>query len=112
MDIQVRKAGEVTVLDLKGRLVLGHERKLLDTASQLIASGSRYLAVNLAEVPMMDSSGIGSVVKVHSSALRAGGKVHFFSASEMVMQTLKMVRLDSLLHIHEDETTALAGFEN
>lgn len=111
MDIQVRRLGDVAVLDLTGRLVLGEERKLIETASQLLAAGSQHLAVNLAAVPMMDSSGIGAVVKLHSATLRAGGKCRFFAANSAILQTLKMVRLDSLLDLREDEAAALAAFQ-
>jgi anti-anti-sigma factor len=111
VDIQVRKAGEVTVLDLSGRLVLGQEAKLTTAVAELFAGGTRYLAVNLAAVPMMDSSGIGSIVRAHTSAVRAGGRCRFYAATKMVMQTLKMVRLDTLLELCDDETSALAGFQ-
>lgn len=111
VDIQVRKAGDVTVLDLNGRLVLGEEAKLTATVNELFAAGERYLAVNLAGVPIMDSSGIGSVVRAHTSAVRAGGRCRFFAPTKMVMQTLRMVRLETLLELCEDESAALAGFQ-
>ncbi len=111
MNILVRKAGEITVLDLNGRLVLGQEAKLSAAVNKLFASGERYLAVNLAAVPMVDSSGIGSMVRTHTSAVRAGGRCCFFAPTKMVLQTLKMVRLETLLELCDDEASALAVFQ-
>ncbi len=111
MNIGVRKAGNATILDLNGPLRLGDaEQTFRDQVQRLVDEGMRNVAINLGGVPAMDSSGIGALVRAYSSIKRAGGKCRFFAASKFVHQTLKMVRLDTVLELFEDEASALTGF--
>ena len=111
MEIGVRKVGHVTILDLDGPLRLGNSQQAFrDQVKSLVEQGVRAVAVNLGGVPALDSSGIGALVHAYSSLQRAGGKCRFFAAGKFVQQTLKMVRLDTVLELVEDEATALARF--
>ncbi|MGH9863169.1 MAG: STAS domain-containing protein [Candidatus Acidiferrales bacterium] len=109
MTITVRKAGNVAILDLVGPLKMGDaEMAFRERVDELINAGTRQLAINLAGVPEMDSSGIGALVRVFSAVKTAGGKCKLFGAPKRVRQTLKMVRLDNVLELVEDEAAALA----
>ena len=111
MKINTRQAGRITLLDLYGPLRLGPAEDVFRSqAEQLITAGSTLLAVNLARVTDLDSSGVGALVRVFTSARRAGGKCIFFSPSERVRMVLKMVRMDKILQICEDEAAALTSF--
>jgi len=108
--ITVRKAGNVAILDLAGPLKMGDaEQAFRERVEELISAGTRQLAINLAGVPEMDSSGIGALVRVFSATKTAGGKCKLFAAPKRVRQTLKMVRLDNVLELVEDEAAALAS---
>lgn len=108
MNISIRKAGRATILDLDGPLKLGEaEESFRNQVQQLIEGGSTHIAVNLAGVTELDSSGIGALVRSFTSLKRAGGKCTFYAPSKRVMMLLKMVRLDSILDLAEDEATAL-----
>ena len=109
MNISIRKAGRATILDLDGPLKLGDaEESFRNQVQQLIDAGSTHVAVNMAGVTELDSSGIGALVRSFTSLKRAGGKCTFYAPSKRVMMLLKMVRLDSILDLAEDEATALA----
>lgn len=111
MDIRIRTQGEVSILDLRGPLKLGKpEENFLKQAEDLLGRGTRNLAVNLAGVPDLDSSGISALVRIFNSARELGGKCRFFSPTKRVLQTLKLVRLDSVLDIDKDEAAALQSF--
>ena len=111
MTISVRKAGKAVILDLKGPLKLGDAAQAFrDSVQELLKAGTKNLAINLAGVPEMDSSGIGALVRAFSSIKEAGGKCKFFAAPKRVKQTLKLVRLDTMLDLVEDEAAALASF--
>lgn len=111
MEIKVRKTGNGAILDLEGPLKMGQaERDFRDQVTEVIESGAKNLAINLAGVSEMDSSGIGALVRVYTSVSRMGGKCKFFAAPKRIQQTLRMVRLDSVLELVEDEASALAGF--
>ncbi len=108
MNIRIRKAGPATILDLEGPLKLGKDEEgFRSQIQQLVDSGSLHVAINLAGVSDLDSSGIGSLVRSYTLMKRAGGKCTYFAASKRVLMLLKMVRLDTVLDLAEDEATAL-----
>jgi anti-sigma B factor antagonist len=109
VNINIRKAGPATILDLEGPLKLGEaEESLRSQIQQLVDSGTTHVAVNLSGVTALDSSGIGALVRTFSTLKRAGGKCTFFAPSKQVIMLLKMVRLDTVFDLAEDEATALA----
>jgi anti-sigma B factor antagonist len=106
--ISIRKAGRATILDLEGPLKLGEaEESFRNQVQQLVDAGSTHVAVNLAGVTELDSSGIGALVRAFTTLKRAGGKCTYFAPSKRVMMLLKMVRLDTILDLADDEATAL-----
>ena len=60
-----------------------------------------------AEVPMIDSSGIGILVKAMASAKQRGGGVKLVTPSKFVVQTLKLIGVLNLFEIFEDENAAV-----
>lgn len=111
MAANVRKAGSAHVVELQGAITIGEPvEEFMALSNELLSAGARNLAVNLSGVPRIDSSGIGAFVRAHTTFLKAGGKCRFFAASKLVMQTLRMVRLDTVLDLAEDEPSALARF--
>jgi len=108
LNIKIRKAGRATILDLEGPLKLGEaEESFRNQIQQLIDSGNNHVAVNLAGVTELDSSGIGALVRSFTTLKRAGGKCTFYSPSKRVLMLIKMVRLDTILDLAEDEAVAL-----
>jgi anti-sigma B factor antagonist len=108
VNIRIRKAGPATILDLEGPLKLGKDEEAFRSQIQeLVDGGSLHVAINLAGVSDLDSSGIGSLVRSFTLMKRAGGKCTYFAASKRVLMLLKMVRLDTVLDLVEDEATAL-----
>ena len=84
------------------------EEAFRNQVQQLLDNGTTHIAVNLAGVTELDSSGIGALVRAFTTLKRAGGKTTYFAANKRVMMLLKMVRLDSILDLAEDEAAALA----
>jgi anti-sigma B factor antagonist len=109
VNIKIRMAGAATILDLDGQLRLGEaEESLRSAIQQLLDVGTTHVAVNLSGVTALDSSGIGALVRTFTTLKRVGGKCTFFAPSKQVMMPLKMVRLDTVFDLVEDEATALA----
>jgi anti-sigma B factor antagonist len=108
VNITIRKAGPATILDLSGPLKLGEaEESFRKQIQELLDAGATHIAVNMLGVTDLDSSGIGALVRAFTIIKRAGGKCTFFAPSKRVVMLLKMVRLDSVLDLAEDEATAL-----
>src|ERR1700677_4215125 len=108
VNIGIRKAGRATILDLDGPLKLGDaEESFRNKIQQPLEAGKTHLPVNRARVPEPDSSGVGALVRAFTTLKRAGGKCTSFAPNKRVVMLLKMVRLDTILDLAEDEATAL-----
>lgn len=111
MDITTRKTANATVFDLEGALKMGEaEQSFREALEEFIESGGQNLVVNLARVSEIDSSGISALVRAHTSLKRQSGRCIYFAAPKRVMQVIKMVRLDTVFEMAEDEAKALASF--
>jgi anti-sigma B factor antagonist len=109
--VQVRRANSVAVLDLQGRLIMGEAVEAVHgQVSELLSSGNKNLAINLAGLTYVDSSGIGCLVDVGAQAEKAGGACKFFAARKRVIQLLRIARIDTKLVFLADESSALASF--
>lgn len=111
LKIRVREIGRIAVLDLEGSL--RHETSqdaFREQTQRLLDADTVQVAINLARVMDLDSSGIGLFVRTLSQFKQRGGNCVFFSATERVRSVLKMVRLERILDLAEDEASALTKF--
>ena len=112
MDIEVRNQAEVRVIKLRGRLNLGDSvDRLRDTFEDLLNAGETRFVVDLAEVPMIDSSGIGLLVRYLTAAKQRTGSLKLLNPSKFAVQTLRMTGLLKLFETFDDQEQALASFD-
>ncbi len=111
MDIELRSLGQVKLVKLRGRLNLGDSvDRLRDTLADLMSSGDTRVVLDLSEVPWIDSSGIGLLVKILTSAKQKGGSIKLLNPSKFTVQTLKMICLLDLFEVFDDQERAVASF--
>ena len=111
MDIDVRRRSHVEVIKLRGQLRMGEAVDAFRTAiDEAVAAGSYKLVVNLAEVPTIDSSGIGLLVKAMASAKQRGGTLKLVNPSKFAIQVLRLVGVLNLFEVFDDENSAVESF--
>lgn len=111
MDINVRKRSKVQLIQLRGQLRLGEPVDQLTRAlDESLAEGDTRFVIDLAEVPMIDSSGIGLLVRFLASAKRKGGSLKLVNPSSFAQKTLRMVGVLSLFEVFDDDDQAVASF--
>ena len=110
MKVSIRRKEEVTILDLSGRLVAGEAEPLRSSMRELIARGETNIILNLANVPYIDSAGIGELVRVLTAVRRHSGDVKLLHPPERVCDVLETVKLFTVFHIFWNESEALAAF--
>jgi anti-sigma B factor antagonist len=111
VDIEVRSLGQVKVLKLRGKLSLGDSvDRLRADLYEMMTNGDTRIVMDLSEVPMIDSSGIGLLVKSLTSAKHQGGSIRLLNPSKFIIQTLKMIGLLSMFDVFEDQQLAIASF--
>jgi anti-sigma B factor antagonist len=112
MEITVRRLSEVQIIQLRGPVRLGDAvdtlRRALDDA---FAAGDVRLVINYAEVPMIDSSAIGVMMKAFTSAKQKGGDLRLVNPSKFVTQTLRLIGVLNLFSVFENEDQAVASFD-
>ena len=76
MQIEERAVGDVVVLDLKGKITLGEGDELLkDKVNSLVNQGHKKIVLNLADVPYIDSAGLGEVVRTYTTVSRQAARL-------------------------------------
>ena len=66
--------------------------------------------MDLGEVAMVDSSGIGLLVRCLTAAKQNGGSLKLLNPSKFAVQTLRMTGLLSLFEVFDNLDGALASF--
>ena len=118
MNHSVRQVGEVTVLDLSGRITLGEALAfgagsalvLHDLVHDLVTKGSEKILLNLRHVTYIDSSGLGELVSSMTTVQNQGGQMRVCNATERVEDLLRMTHMDAMLHLDKEEAAALQAF--
>jgi len=111
VDIDVRKFGKVHTVRLKGQLKLGDPvDELRSTMDAIVAESNYSVVLNMTEVPMADSSGIGVIVRYQSALKQKGGALKLVNPSKLVTQTLKILGLLSVFEVFTDENAAVQSF--
>lgn len=111
MDIDVRTQSQVKIITLRGRLNMGEPLDQLNaTLTDLINAGETRFLLDLQEVPMIDSSGIGILVRYLTAAKQRGGSLKLLNPSKFALQTLKLVRVLNLFEVFDEPQDAIASF--
>jgi anti-sigma B factor antagonist len=111
MQISERHVGDVGIIDLSGRLVLGDGDDLLrDKVNSLVQQGRMHILVNLSQVSYMDSAGIGELVRCYTTVTRRGGALKLLGLTKRVSDLLTITKLLTVFDAFDSEREALASF--
>jgi anti-sigma B factor antagonist len=113
MQTKSRQFGDVVVLDITGRITLGEGNVMLrDIVRDLADKGTNRIVLNLNGVNYIDSSGLGELVKTHTSIRNKGGELKLASLSKRVHDLLEITRLAAVFDIQKDESSAIQSFRS
>jgi anti-anti-sigma factor len=108
MQIDIRKADDIIIVDLTGRLVASVGNEMLrDLMDELVAEGWKRILLNLSGVTWIDSAGIGELVASLKMAKRFGVSVKLLRMGDRVKHILSISQILPLLDVFEDEEEAL-----
>ena len=106
-----RQVGDVTVVDVAGRITLGEGASTLrDTVRTLASGGKKNILLNLAEVSYIDSSGIGELVFGFTSVAGQGGSLKLVNLTKRVQDLLQITKLYTVFEVFADEAAAVRSF--
>ncbi|HBE81599.1 MAG: STAS domain-containing protein [Blastocatellia bacterium] len=112
INISERQAGDVTILDLDGKVTIGEGSVALRTAiRRLLGEGKSKILLNLGSVGYIDSSGIGELVSSFTAVNKEGGTLKLLNLTQKIQDLLAITKLLTVFDVYEAEADALASFE-
>ena len=109
LSLNTRGVGDVTIVRCSGRIVAGETESLRHHISGLLQD-HKGIVLHLGEVVFIDSSGLGTLVRLLTSIRRASGDLKLCNVSQGVHKVLKLTNLVTLFDTHESEADAVSAF--
>ncbi|HVO50621.1 MAG TPA: STAS domain-containing protein [Thermoanaerobaculia bacterium] len=111
MHVEVRKLGDVVIVDLQGRLLAGVGDEILrDVVNELLAEGWKKILLNLSAVIAIDSAGTGELVASLKICEKFDARLKLLNLHERVRKSLHLSELLPVFEVFDDETAALEHY--
>ena len=111
LTINQRQDGDVTILDLSGKITIGEGSvQLREAVRGLLDSGNKEILLNLGDVSYVDSSGIGELVSSYTTTSNQGGHLKLLSLGKKIKDLLMITKLLTVFQTYDDEQEAIASF--
>ena len=112
MKIDERAVDGVTILDLQGKMLIGEGDELLrEKINQLVENGTEKIVLNLAEVPYVDSAGLGEIVRCYTTVSRKNGKLKLLHLTKRIHDLLSITKLLTVFETYDSEEDAVKSFQ-
>jgi anti-sigma B factor antagonist len=107
LTFEIERDGETAVVKCHGRLVAGTTEELYQAVKQLLPQ-TKVVVVDLAELGYVDSTGLGTLVRLHTSARRQGCEFRLLHLGKQLRNVLKLTNLLSVFSQAEDHGITIA----
>ena len=112
MRVTTRTRGDVTIIDLNGKITIGSgDIALRNAVHQAIESGAKKVLINLHEVTTIDSSGVGELVSAYTTATNRGIRLKLVNLPDKVSDILTVTQLITVFETYDSEDDAIAAFQ-
>ena len=105
-----RTLGDIIILDCHGQIVMGEETAFLRQKTKDLLNKSRQIVLNLGEVSYIDSSGLGALVGLYTSARLVGGEIKLAGLTRRVKDVLQITKLGSIFEFYDTAEEAASAF--
>jgi len=111
MKLSTRKTGNVVIIDIEGKVVLGEgDVEVKKAVDDLLNRGNKKFILNLAKVPYLDSAGLGEIIRCYTALRRSGGNFKLLSPNRRIVDLLTITKLLDVFDSYDDESAAVASF--
>jgi anti-sigma B factor antagonist len=94
MKIVERQVEDVVILDLHGKILIGEgDDALRDAVNKVVDGGKTKILLNLADVPYVDSAGLGEIVRCYTTVSRKGGRLKLINLTKKIQDLLSITKL-------------------
>ena len=111
LNIQQRQAGDVTIIDLSGKITIGEGSvQLRETVRKTLDEGKKKIILNLGDVSYVDSSGIGELVSSYTTTSNSGGHLKLLNLTKKIQDLLMITKLLTVFETFDSEAAAVESF--
>ena len=111
LTIKERQAGDVTILDLSGKITIGEGSvQLREAVRKLLDEGKKKILLNLGDVSYVDSSGIGELVSSYTTTGNQSGQLKLLNLTKKIQDLLMITKLLTVFQTYDNEADAVASF--
>lgn len=111
LTIGIHYAGTIASLDMRGKFIKGQGGfQLQMLVDKVLQAGTTKVLLNLTDVPIIDSMGIGEIVRAFKRVQEAGGTLKLVGVTDRVYGALKITQLLDLIESFKTEDEALNSF--
>jgi len=110
MTIQERLVSDIALIALSGRVTLTDGTAAFDEAVQrLIQEGRLKMILDFSDVPYIDSTALGVMLRAHATLIRRGGGLKLLHVQGHVRELLELTRLLTVFEVFDSEAKAVAS---
>ena len=111
MKIDTRTIGDVHVLDCSGKITLGQGTMAVRNAIlDMLNTGATKVVINLADVNYIDSSGVGELVRSHTTVTNHGGQLRLLCLTKKVQEVMAITKLLTVFQAYDSEMATIDSF--
>ncbi len=111
MKFSTRKVGDIIVIDVDGKILLGEgDVEIKRTVDDFLKRGNKNILLNLAKVPYLDSAGLGEIIRCFTALRRIGGNFKLLSPNKRVIDLLNITKLIDVFDCYDNESAAIKSF--
>ncbi|MGZ4814051.1 MAG: anti-sigma factor antagonist [Terriglobales bacterium] len=110
LTLSARQVGRVIVIGCGGRIVAGADIEALRACVLERLPNQKEFVLNLRDVTFVDSSGLGTMVRLLATGRRMGGNVRLCNVPPEIEKILRLTNLTRLFQLYESEETAIADY--
>ena len=112
MEMNERVVGDVTVLDVSGKVTLGDgsDKLLSDKLRSLVQQNRKKILLNLGNVSYMDSAGLGAIVHSYATVKNQGGSLKLLNVTGRLRDLLSITKLLTVFDTYDNEADAMKSF--
>lgn len=112
MEIEVKKLGStIHLLALSGEMDMYNSHELKDTFIELVSNGIRGFILDMQDLQYIDSSGVSTLIYLHTTAKRKNLKLWFVNIKGSVLKVLELTKLTKIFPIAGSLESLLAQFK-
>jgi anti-sigma B factor antagonist len=111
MKFSTRKIGDVIIIDVEGKILLGEgDIEIKQAVDDFLKQGHKKILLNLARVPHLDSAGLGEIIRCFTALRKNGGDFKLLSPNNRIMDLLNITKLLNVFDCFDNESSAITSF--